>query len=60
MQRQALTKLEKSVAPCLNSTTWKQLILVKRVVTAVYFAMEEVIMELAQGSKRDETEEQQH
>ncbi|XP_057368389.1 uncharacterized protein LOC130689450 [Daphnia carinata] len=48
LYREALVKLEKAVQPCLISTTWKQLILVKRVVTSVFFAMEEVVQDLVQ------------
>lgn len=48
MYREALVKLEKAVQPCLISTTWKQLILVKRVVTSCFFAMEEVVQDLVQ------------
>ena len=46
LQKNALVKLEKAVQPCLNQVTWKQLIMVKRVVTSCYFAMEEVVQEL--------------
>ena len=46
-RREALVKLEKAVQPCLNAHTWKQLILVKRVVTFCYFTMEEVIQDLS-------------
>lgn len=45
-QREAMVKLEKAVQPCLNAHTWKQLILIKRVVTSCYFAMEEVVQDL--------------
>lgn len=46
VQRNALMKLEKAVQPCLNQITWKQLIMVKRVVTSCYFALEEVVQDL--------------
>ncbi len=45
-QREAMVKLEKAVQPCLNAHTWKQLILIKRVVSSCYFAMEEVVQDL--------------
>ena len=45
----AIQKLEKAVQPCLNQITWKQLIMIKRVVTAVYLTMDEIVQELVQN-----------
>lgn len=45
----AVAKLEKAVQPCLNQVTWKQLIMIKRVVTTVYLTMDEIVQELAQN-----------
>lgn len=38
-QRDAVAKLEKAVQPCLSQITWKQMIILKRVVSACFFAM---------------------
>lgn len=45
-RRSAIAKLEKAVIPCLSEVTWKQLIALKRAVSAVFFTMDEIIHDL--------------
>jgi len=45
-RRSAIAKLEKAVQPCLSEVTWKQLIALKRAVSAVFFTMDEIIQDL--------------